>query len=668
MWYGAAYYPEHWPEERWRLDARLMREAGFNVARLGEFAWARMEPAPDLFDFDWLERAVAILQAEGISVLLGTPTAGPPAWLVNAASPEDDCRMVYEDSGRWQFGGRSLCCVNHPRFVERSRRIAAALGERFAANPAVMGFQIDNELGMYGTRCHCDICLAKFREWMKARYGTIEAVNGRLGMIFGGGLFGDFDDIPFPRLKQDLHNPGLVLESQRFVSDCNVRYVRMQAAALREAGVRRPVATNVCHMMSGAGIDEHALFADLDVAGWDCYPQQFAADPPPSAMGLLHAMARGYKNKPYWMLEQQSGSPMGMAAGDVRRIRLWAWQSVAHGADMVLFFRWRTARFGGEQYWRGILDHDGRPNPRYEVVSRLGAEIAKCGRLLSGLARSNDAAILLDFDACTSFHYGPSGARLSYRAHAESYFAALQKHRHGADVVFEPPEPGRYRLLVAPALRLMDQAWAARLWRFVEAGGTLLATVCTATLNRDHVAPDEPMPWLLADLFGVTRVEWSSLGKRTVSVAAESGPLKGEYVADTWCDHVRADSAEVLARFGAGSPAEGYPAVTLNAFGAGRAVCVAALVEQRLADRLAAMLADAPADAPKADSALVEIVRCEREARPLYFLLNHGASPALVRFSAPVQDVLRGSSPSGEIALEPYDVAIVEARSPHGRP
>lgn len=428
MWFGAAYYPEHWPEERWATDARLMREAGFNVARLGEFAWAKMEPDEDRFDFDWLDRAIAVLHREGISVLLGTPTAGPPAWLVNAPGPDADCRIVYEDAGRWQFGGRSLCCVNHPRFIERSRRIARAMGEHFAGHPAVMGFQIDNEIGMYGTRCHCDFCLAKFREWMRKKHGDLRRVNERLGTIFGGGIFRDFDDIPFPRARQDMHNPGLLLESQRFVSESNVAYVAMQAAALREAGVRRPITTNVCHMAGGSmGINEHALFRDLDVVGWDCYPQQFGYDPSPFTMGLLHSMARGYKERPYWMLEQQSGAPMGAAADDPRRIRLWAWQSAAHGAEMILFFRWRTARFGGEQYWRGIFDHDGQPNERYEVVSRLGAEVRRLEGPLARLKRRNETAVLMDYDACISFHYNHYGARFAYRTHVESFFAALQK-------------------------------------------------------------------------------------------------------------------------------------------------------------------------------------------------------------------------------------------------
>jgi len=233
MWYGAAYYPEHWTEKHWATDARMMRDAGFDVVRLGEFTWSKMEPEENQFDFSWLDKAIDILYAEGISVLIGTPTASPPAWLVNVGNFEDDCRMIYEDGISWEFGGRSFCCVNHPRFIERSKCIVSAIGRHYAANPAVMGFQIDNELGMYGVRCYCKHCIKGFRQWLKAKYGNIEELNNRLGMIFGSSLFRTFDDIPIPRLRQDLHNPGLLLDSQRFFSDSNINYATLEYCILK---------------------------------------------------------------------------------------------------------------------------------------------------------------------------------------------------------------------------------------------------------------------------------------------------------------------------------------------------------------------------------------------------------------------------------------------------
>jgi beta-galactosidase GanA len=376
-----------------------------------------MEPEEERFEFGWLERAIAVLQREGISVLLGTPIAGPPAWLVNATDPAWDCRQVYESGLRWQFGGRSLCCVNHPRFIERSGRIAGALGAHFADNPAVMGFQVDNEVGMYGTRCHCAVCRRKFREWMQRKYGAISAVNERLGTIFGGGLFRHFEDIPIPRLGQDLHNPGLLLDSQRFFSESNADFLRRQVEALRAAGVRRVEWSN-----------------------------------------------------------------------------------------------------------------------------------------LSGVA-------------------------------------APPKERLGEDAA-----------------------------------------------------------------------AWSQLQRPgTVPVVAASGPLAGQYAADTWCDHLEVvhPDVEVLAKFAEGSPAGGAPAATCRRFGAGRAVYVAACLEPRFNEKLLEWLLGRPAAAPHAESALVEIVPAASAKRRLYFILNHGPTPARVVLPPGARDLLTGISPAGEMSLAAYDVVLI---------
>jgi len=683
MWYGAAYYPEHWPRKRWAKDARMMCQAGFNVARLAEFAWCKIEPEPDRFEFDWLDAAIETLYGKGISILLGTPTAGPPAWLVNAK--ESDCRMVYENDSRWEVGGRSLCCVNHPHFIERSRRIAEAMGKHYAGHPALMGWQLDNELGMYGTRCYCDRCAEKFRKWLRDKYGGIETLNRRLGMVFGGGEFGSFDDIPIPRFGQDLHNHGLLLDSQRFFSDSNAAYLKTQVKALRGAGVRQPITHNVCHMFgSGMALDNCSLFENLDVVGWDCYPQQFDANPEPATLGLLHAIARGYKNDGrFWMLEQQSGSPFGMPADDPRRIRLWAWESIAHGAEMILYFRWRTCRFGGEQYWRGILGHEGAENERYSIILKMGEELRRAEEALQGTTRTNECAILLDFDSCESFRItrGTGGPSLRYRDYAESFFDALRKRGYSADIIYEPPEPGSYRLVIAPGLRMVDSSWTDRLHDFVHSGGMLITGICAATLDRDHVVPAEPLPWSMTDVFGLQRFEWSALGPLSVMpkerlaeepdaleklsgpdsvlIAADAGALKGVYGAGVWCDHLRTTTAKTLARFTSGLTIGGLPAVTLNSFGAGKAVYVASVLQQDFIDKLIEFLTPSPEIPVSADSKLVEVVRCISHGRCLFFLLNHSSRPETVLVPRGARELLHQTEPEGRLVLEPYDVALI---------
>lgn len=684
--FGAAYYPEHWPEQRWPTDARLMREAGFTVARLGEFAWSRMEPQSDCFDFDWLDRVISILSREGIRIILGTPTAGPPAWLVNAHGGQPDCRQVYEDGIRWEAGGRSLCCVNHPHFIERSRRIAGALGRHFAGNPHVIGFQLDNELGMFGARCHCPHCTAQFRDWLRAKHGTIAALNARLGMIFGSNTFSDWDDIPMPRRRQDMHNPGLLLESQRFFAESNARYLRVQADALRDAGVTAPITTNVCHMFhDGDGLDSLALFESLDLVGWDCYPVQFGRNPPPAKLGLLHAIARGFKQKPYWMLEQQSGSPMEQPADDPARIRLWTWQSIAHGASLILYFRWRTCWFGAEQYWRGILDHDGEVNARYRVVAQTGAEIKQHGAVLSNLRRRNDIALLLDYDCNQAIALNWRGAGLSYRDHAEAWYAGAQQLGLGVDVIYDAAHMRNYRAVITPLLLLVDDALAAQLRAYVQDGGMLIAGPLLAALNRDHVALPMRPPCHLQDVFGVERLEWSNLPatmrapKELATQDSAAGAMahaeirvvpspdqawQGQYAAHTWQEQLEATTSQVLARFESAHVMQhGTPAVTRNSFGQGQAWYVGAMMEERFYRDLLQVALPALPRAPvqPASPASGEVVLCEDDATKVCFALNHAAEPAQFTLDRRFVDLLSGAEFEKSMTLPPHGVAVLKA-------
>lgn len=693
MYFGAAYYPEHWPEPRWQQDADLMQQGGFNLVRLGEFAWCRMEPEPDVFAFDWLDRALEVFQARGIHALIGTPTAGPPAWLYEADTPEHDCRFVYEDGVRPEFGQRSSCCPNHPYFQERSARIAGALGAHFGAHPAVIGFQLDNELGMYGHRCYCDVCRERFRAWLKAKYGTIAELNRRLGMVFGSGEFRHFDDVPLPRARQDLHNPGLLLDSQRFYSDSNGHYLQLQAEAIRAAGAKQPITTNIAWMYHENQLDPSRLFASLDVVGWDCYPAQFGTPPKSETMGLLHAIARGEKRQRYWMLEQQAGSPATTVADDVRKIRLWTWQSLAHGAEMILYFNWRTCRFGGEQYWRGVLDHDGDPNARYEMIAATLREATHLSATLEKLERPNDAAILLDYDSLSSLSLASPGGGIGYRAHAEVWYAAILRAGRGCDVVYTGRDLSKYRLIVAPLLRLMDAELAAQLKAWVHDGGTLIATTLTAVLDRDHVAPEAFPPHLLQEVFGVEQIEWSSLaglpappkeslggaseawkdvnaiGQVPVEPAPESF-LTGTYRCGVWCDHLRLRGAETLATFAAGSPPAGLPAVTVNRYGSGTAYYVGSLMDARLCRDLVAHVVGPNASPirplPQGAEADIEIVPVRHGSDALYFLLNHDGQPRTVALQGRFTDLATSEECLRTLQIAPYDVRLLRAHAPDG--
>jgi len=681
---GAAYYPEHWSKKYWQNDIKMMLDCGFNTVRLGEFSWCLMEPEIDVFDFSWLLEAVEMFHSHNISVLLGTPTAGPPAWLINTEKTGQNCLMYYENSGKWQFGGRSLCCINHPFFIERSNIIAEKIAETFAHTPGIIGFQIDNEIGMYGTRCYCEYCQQKFRNFLKEKYTTIENINEALGMTFGSAKFRTFDDIEIPRISQDLHNPGLILESQRFFSKSNIAYVNMQADAIRKHSPDKPITTNVCHMLNGwTGINEHSLFQNLDVAGWDCYPVQFNQDTAIETTGLLHAMTRSYKQKKYWMLEQQSGSPFGMPEGDPRKISLWTWQAIAHGAEMIVYFRWRTCRFGGEQYWRGILDHDKRKHSRYQTIKRLGKQLTELTPLVDSLTYSSKIAILADFDSCESFFLNPNGGRFDYRGHITEIYTALNRVYGSVDIIYNCDKLTNYKMLVVPAMRLMTHNTSDAMKRFTENGGILICTAPCAELDENHVAPETPVPWLLNDLLGIERITWSVMSgptsppKERIGEDAENWKSKNEsdlisivagktlgnnhYRTGSWCETIQLTTAETLATYAGQDLFTGQAAVTVNKFAKGKAVYVAASTDRQFFIDLFSLLLPGNKKMPKTNSEQVEIVSCfsGSNQRETFFILNHSGQEKTINLPGSFCDLIANQNIKSEIILQAYETAII---------
>jgi beta-galactosidase len=407
FYFGVDYYPEHWPEDRWSEDARLMADAGFNVVRMAEFAWSKLEPADEAkpggerFDFNWLDRAISILYAHGIYTVLGTPTASPPAWLM-LSNPE--LFRVRNDGRRATFGNRREYCQTNPLYHQRSTQIVSAMAEHYASHPAVIGWQIDNE---FGERCYCPVCQAKFQGWLKVRYHTLDELNARWGTNFWSHTYNQWDEIPVPVTTGGSPNPGLALDFARFTSDSYVAYQQIQVDILRGKCPNHFITHNF--MSFGyEGLNYYDLAKTLDLVAWDNYPVGFWQPDKPDSISpaLGHDTMRGLKQQNFWVMEQQAG-PSGweIISPSPRpgELRLWAYQGIAHGADSIVFFRWRTARHGTEQYWHGLLDHNGRPGRRYAEIKRMGGEIQKIGKIIEGANIHAKVAMLHSYDSRFGF-------------------------------------------------------------------------------------------------------------------------------------------------------------------------------------------------------------------------------------------------------------------------
>jgi beta-galactosidase len=666
FYFGVDYYPEHWPEERWPIDARMMAEAGFNVVRLAEFAWSKMEPSEGQFEFDWLDRAIAILHSHDIKVVLGTPTASPPPWLMGK-SPE--LFRVREDGVRVTFGNRREYCPNNAIYHLYTGRIVTKMAEHYANHPAVIGWQIDNE---FGDRCYCSTCAQTFQIWLRSKYEALEELNQKWGTVFWSHIYNDWSEIPLPLTTGGSPNPGLALDFYRFCSDSYVTYQQMQIDILRTKCPDH----FITHNLMGFSYDRLNYFdlaRNLDFVAWDNYPRmQWTMEKgvEPSLYALSLATMRGLKSKNIWVMEQQAG-PGGWEMLSVTprpgELRLWAYQSIAHGADAIVFFRWRTARFGTEQYWHGLLDHDSLPSRRYEEIKRMGAEIKEVGGEIFGSQVQSPAAMMLSYDSRFAFQIQPNNPRFSYPDHFHQIYRAFYQQHASLDVIAPNADLSSYKLIIAPALHIVEDAIAENLKLYVQAGGTLVVTQRTGVKDESNTVVNRRLPGLLAEVCGVEIEEYDSLSSHmqnsveftTSELTNGTCPTVG-----VLCDILKPTSATVVARYTQDYYA-GKPAITLNQFGAGRAVYIGAVGTADLYEPLATWLLDTAGVQNAFITPLgVEVTQRKQEDKSLHFILNHNDSPQTVHLKRPYMHLLNRLQLQGDVQVAPYDVLILASSGP----
>jgi beta-galactosidase len=649
---GVAYYPEQWPRNRWDTDARMMAEAGLTLARVGEFAWSALEPELGRFQLDWLEEAIGVLAASGLEVVLGTPTASPPAWLVEAY-PE--IQPVDVNGHQHRFGNRRHYCPNQPAYHEATDRIVAALARRFGGDSRVIGWQIDNEFGGY---CYCNQCRTRFQAWLRERYASLDQLNEAWGTAFWSQTYSRWQHIPVPQPEPLDPNPSLALEYRRFMSESYVRYQSLQVARVREQSLDQFVTHNLMGFKFSE-IDYGKLAAGLDLVSWDNYPGLNRGAGHFSAALDADAM-RGLKGKKTWVMEQQAG-PVGwgtMLSPAPGQVRLWTYQAIAHGAEAVLFFRWRTARFGTEQHWHGIIDADGTARRRYRELQNLSAELARVGRKLGAASPRSDVALVHDYDSRFALQVQPTNGALGYEATVLSHYQALRGLGLGVDVPHDLTRLDGYRLVVAPSFYLCDPEMASAFSRYVHGGGTLVLAPRAAVKDRFNAAPERPLPLGLDELCGLRVSDYQSVGAdRAVRVdgASVSGEFRG------WYEELEVTRVEILATYVDGAYA-GSPAITAHRAGSGNAVYVGGAATQTTLDDLYRHLcAELGLDLLQLPSGLEAVRLGDTGNGELIVLLNHADRAARLHLGGyRWYDHVSGARGEGSFELEPYGVALLE--------
>jgi beta-galactosidase len=670
--FGVDYYPEHWPMERWDRDIELMREAGINIVRLAEFAWCLLEPERERFDFTWLDEALELLQAAGIRAVLGTPTASPPPWVM-AELP--DAYAVSALGRARTYGGRRGYCPNHPGFLEHCRRITEAMAGHYAGHPNVIGWQIDNE---FSVSCYCQTCRARFHVWLREKYHSLEALNEAWGSVFWGHVYSDWAQIPVPfdpGVRPTYgSNPGLELDYRRFLSDTIIAFQKNQADILRRQCPDHFITHN-----SGFGfkdVDFRKLAKDLDFVSLDYYDRIFdnlSLKVQPEIAGFTYDFVRGFKNKGFWLTELQGGPSGWKTISTMPRpgeLRLWTYQAIAHGAESIIYFRWRSALFGHEQYWHGVLDHHGEPRRRYHEISKTGAELERLAPRLEALGSGKaEAALIVSYDALFAFQDQPNQPDFTYFTHMKRWYAALFQNNINVDIIPPGAPLDGYRLVLAPALYVLAEDDAVNLRRFVENGGLLLVTARTGVKDTSNRVVNMPLPGLLAELCGVEVDEYEPIPSE-VSVAldinlpgspgAAQAAEAESPAAHIWCDILKPRGAETVISYREQFYA-GRAAATLNRFGKGQVLYLGTMGNEALRVLVAAWLTEqAGLTANFAVPAGVEAVRRWNGDHPVNFILNHSDEPRIIPLDGTFRDAVTGNMLQGSFSLAAKDVAILE--------
>jgi len=626
---GTDYYPEHWPRERWAVDARLMREFGIQAIRVAEFAWNRLEPRAGVFDFEWLDAAIDTFAQQGIGVIVGTPTASPPAWLIEA---HPDILPVDSEGRTRGFGGRHHVCHSNAHYKRHSQQIAAALADHYGRDARVIGWQIDNEIGnSQEDLCHCGSCRGAFQGWLKTKFGTVNKLNEAWGTVFWSQTYDSFEQISTPRITPNIANPSLMLDWKRFRSDLVVEFHDDQVRVIRERVLKQFVTHNFMGFFDL--LDYYNLAKQLDFISHDQYPRGFWEDTvrSPSTLAAALDLMAGLRNQSFVIMEQQAGPSGWHLVSETPRpgqLALWAAQSVAHGADSVVFFNWRTAWVGSEQYWHGILPHDGVPGRRYRELASFASEFTAIMKEVRGTLSGAEVGLLYSYDQNWAFEIQPHHPDFDYIQGVQKLYQGFWDN--GVPVRFVAPDAdfAGLKLLVVPFLYLELPGLEARLREFCEAGGHLVLTMRTGVKDEhNRVLTDRALPGSLADLAGIEIHDYDCL--RADHVAIRRG--RKEYLGSLWWDVVELKGAEVWA-VGESSWHRGQPAITRAKTARGGVWYLGTLPDH---DLLRVWAAEASREAGVASlgpgEADVELAVRRSESREFLFVLNHGGKSSNFR-------------------------------------
>jgi len=657
MLYGVAYYPENWSKERMIEDANLMKEARFNVIRMAEFTWSKLEPSEGVYNFEWLDEAIELFAKHDIKTILCTPTATPPKWLMDK---HPEIYAVNRNGERFRFGGRRHYCSSSEIYRKYINIIVTKMMEKYAQNKNVIAWQIDNEFGGdNNARCYCDSCKQGFRQHLKNKFDSIESLNNAWGTQVWSQGYGDFDQVELPNTTHCIGNPSLAFEYFRYMSKTVVEFQNFQIDIIKKYTSEQKITTNLHGTFSE--MNTHELTKTNDFISSDFYPNLTFERPVPHKQAMAVDMCISDREKQMVRMEQQSGMPGGdimfppPKKGDLAR---WAYQSIAHGCDGIVFFRWHTNVYGPEQHWHGILGHDGVPRRLFNEAKQMGLELESVSKFIEGTKQKAEVAIVHDYEVDWVFEIQPHHIKFNHIEHVEKYYKVFYELGIPVDIVSKDMDLKKYKLLVLPNHSIVDDNRAKLFEEYVNSGGHVLFDFRSGVRNENNVLYQMTPPGKLSKLLGIEIVDYGIIGDyEDVNIVSNSG-IEGK--CSWWFEEINTVTAKSMAVY-KGDAGNETSAVTCNEFGKGLAWYLGTVLND---DILETVIYDIVEKARIKKGIInrtkdVEVITRENEDRTIIFMINHSNEDESISIgNNKLMDLLDNKQVCNECSLKPRQVKI----------
>ena len=667
MYIGSDYYPNTSPKAQTEKDAELMKQAGYNVARLGDLVWDLMEPQEGLYDFSWVHSAVDILSKAGIKTFLATPTAAIPKWMYDK---HPEIMQLTASSERKPYGKRRHACLNNPVYRDYCLKIATALATEFKRNNNVIACQVDNELMAEEPYCYCSYCQKKFSQWLAAKYKTVDKLNRAWNLDFWSQNVRSFDEVYLPR-KGD--NPSCFQNYQEFNSDCAIDFYNLQRNAIMIVDPAIKVSHNICSSGFLYLLDLYKMSRTCDFMSIDNYPygwtleNEYGNKGPftftPHMVSLALSQLRGAKQQaPFWVTEAQ----IGRTAGNQRKIvepgmvRLWSIQEMAQGAMGIQFFPFKTFPAGHEHVMVGVLDEDNVPRRRFQEAQQIATEAQQIKQLTGQTLPVAPAAIIRDFKCDWAFEDGRFAMDFRYMRHIFEYYRALRNASVTTDIISSEDNFANYKLIVIPSLVLVNEDVCERLKSAARNGCTLVITCMTGLRNDDVKSFGRIMNRSIEELAGIQMEEQHAL------IGIESTKLKLDndttsYSCNLWHDVFSLTTATSLARYDSRFM-KGKCVIAQNKFGKGTVYYVGSVVEDKVASIIICDAIKRSVISPVAvsDNELMELTEVAGPKGRYVYAINFSNQNQLIKLLKPMIDVLTNEKLTQTALIRSMDYRLLK--------